>query len=141
MQDRHEDALVALKKFRGEGNELSAEAELELIRASLAEERDTGSYADLFRGHNRRRTLVTIMVAFFFQATGQVFSGHYGAVFVASLGYINPFTIQVSQSGINTFTSLCGILMIDRVGRRYSLVHISEYSSIATDYSIGRFTL
>lgn len=118
MQDRHEEALVALKKFRGEGNELSAEAELELIRASLAEETDKGTYADLFKGHNRRRTLVTIMVAFFFQATGQVFSGHYGAIFVKSLGYINPWTITVSQSGINTFTSFCGILMIDRVGRR-----------------------
>lgn len=68
---------------------------------------------------DRRRTLVIIMVAFFFQATGQVFSGHYGAVFVKSLGHIDPFTITVSQSGINTFTSFCGILMIDRVGRRY----------------------
>ena len=118
MQDRYDDALVALKKFRGKGNELSAEAELELMRESLAEEMDQGSYADLFRGHNRRRTFVTMMVAFFFQATGQVFSGHYGAVFVKSLGHINPFTITVSQSGINTFTSFVGILMIDRVGRR-----------------------
>lgn len=107
-----------MKKFRGEENELSAEAELELIRGSLAEELDQGTYADLFKGHNRRRTLVTMMVAFFFQATGQVFSGHYGAVFVKSLGSINPYTIQVTQSGINTFTSFCGILMIDRVGRR-----------------------
>src|ERR1700742_922594 len=98
MQDRHEEALVALKKFRGEGNELSAQAEMELIRASLAEEADKGTYADLFKGHNRRRTFVTMMVAFFFQATGQVFSGHYGAVFVKSLGSINPWTIQVSQS-------------------------------------------
>lgn len=118
MKDRHEEALAALKKFRGEGNEMSAEAEMELIRASLAEEADQGTYADLFKGHNRRRTLVTMMVAFFFQATGQVFSGHYGAVFVKSLGGINPWTITVSQSGINTFTSFCGILMIDRVGRR-----------------------
>ena len=123
MKDRHEEALIALKKFRGEGNELSAEAEMELIRASLAEESDQGTYADLFKGHNRRRTLVTMMVAFFFQATGQVFSGHYGAVFVKSLGHINPWTITVSQSGINTFTSFCGILMIDRVGRRYVHTH------------------
>ena len=43
MKDRHEEALVALKKFRGEGNELSAETELELIRASLAEETDSSA--------------------------------------------------------------------------------------------------
>ena len=118
MKDRYEEALVNLKKFRGPGNELAAEAELELMRESLIEEMDQGTYADLFKGHNRRRTFVTMMVAFFFQATGQVFSGHYGAVFVKSLGHINPYTIQVSQSGINTFTSMCGILMIDRLGRR-----------------------
>lgn len=120
MKDRDEEALKALKKLRGEGNELSAETELELIRASLRGEADSGSYADLFKGHNRRRTGVVIGVAFFFQATGQVFSGHYGAIFVKSLGTINPFTITVSQSGINTFTSFVGILMLDRVGRRYA---------------------
>ena len=128
MKDRYEDALVSLKKLRGAGHEMSAEAELELIRASLREELDQGSYADLFKGHNRRRTFVIIGVAFFFQATGQVFSGHYGAVFVKSLGTVNPWTITVSQSGINTFTSFCGILMIDRVGRRY--VHLPNLKHI-----------
>ena len=118
MQDRYEDALTSLKKLRGVGNELSAEAELQLIQESLREEHDKGSYADLLKGFNRRRTFVVIGVAFFFQATGQVFTGHYGAVFVASLGTVNPFTITVTQSGINTFTSFCGILMMDRVGRR-----------------------
>ena len=119
MQDRDEDALKSLKKLRGEGNELSAETELELIRASLRAESDQGTYGDLFKGHNRRRTFVVMGVAFFFQATGQVFSGHYGAVFVKSLGTVNPYTIQVSQSGINTFTSFVGVCLLDRVGRRY----------------------
>ena len=119
MQDRDEDALRALQKLRGEGNELSAETELELIRVSLREEADKGRYADLLKGHNRRRTFVVCGVALFFQLTGQVFSGHYGAVFVKSLGTVNPWNITVSQSAINTVTSFCGILMIDRVGRRY----------------------
>ena len=118
MQDRYEDALVSLKKLRGPGNESSAEAELELIRQSLQEETDKGSYADLLKGHNRRRTFVTMGIAFFFQATGQVFSGHYGAIFVKSLGTVNPFTITVTQSGLNTFTSFFGILFMDRLGRR-----------------------
>ena len=119
MKDRDDEALQSLKELRGEGNEMSAEAELELIRASLHAEKDQGTYADLFKGHNRRRTFVILGVAFFFQATGQVFSGHYGAVFVKSLHSVNPWTIQVTQSGLNTFTSFCGILMLDRVGRRY----------------------
>lgn len=118
MHDRDGEALRNLKLLRGAGNELAAETELELIRVSLREETDQGSWGDLFKGHNRRRTGVVIGIAFFFQATGQVFSGHYGAVFVKSLGGINPWDITVSQSAINTVTSLLGILMIDRVGRR-----------------------
>lgn len=119
MQDRYEDALDALTRLRGKGNEMSAEAELELMRDSLREESQTSTYAELLKGHNRRRTLVVIGVAFFFQATGQVFSGHYGAIFIKSLGTINPWTIQLSQSSINTVTSFVGIIVSDRWGRRY----------------------
>ena len=117
LQDRDEEALQALKTLRGKGNEISAEEELELIRVCLREEADQGTYADLFKGHNRRRTLVVCGVAFFFQATGQVFSGHYGTIFVQSLGTVNPWNITVSQSALNTVTSFAGILMLDRVGR------------------------
>ena len=117
MKDRDEEALQALKTLRGEGNYLSAEEELGLLRVSLNGESDQGTYADLFRGHNRRRTLVVCGVAFFFQATGQVFSGHYGTIFVQSLGTVNPWNITVSQSALNTVTSFLGILMLDRVGK------------------------
>lgn len=118
MNERDEEALQSLKKLRGAGHEVSAEAELELIRVSLREEADQGSYADLFKGHNRRRTFLVCGIAFFFQATGQVFSGHYGATFVKSLGFENPFDITVAQTAINTVTSFIGVLLIDRVGRR-----------------------
>ena len=131
MKDRDEEALRNLKLLRGKGNEMSAEAELELIRVSLQEEADKGTWADLFKGHNRRRTGVVCGVAFFFQATGQVFSGHYGAVFVKSLGTINPWNIQVAQSTINTFTSLCGILLLDRVGRRPMWLFGSAFCGVA----------
>ena len=118
MKERDEEALQSLKKLRGVGHEMSAETELELIRVSLREEADKGSYADLLKGHNRRRTFVVCGIAFFFQATGQVFSGHYGATFVKSLGTVNPFDITVAQTAINTVTSFIGVLLIDRVGRR-----------------------
>jgi MFS transporter, SP family, sugar:H+ symporter len=118
MKDRDEEALQSLKRLRGVGHEVSAEVELELIRVSLREESDQGTYADLFKGHNRRRTFLVCGIAFFFQATGQVFSGHYGATYVQSLGTVNPFNITVSQTAINTVTSFIGVLLIDRVGRR-----------------------
>ena len=118
MQDRTEDALASLKKLRGDNTEMSPEAELQTIRASLIEEIDTGAWKDLLRGHNRRRTLVVIGVAFFFQGTGNSFSGHYSGIFVKSLSTVNPLNITVAQTALNTFTSFIGILVIDRMGRR-----------------------
>ena len=104
---------------------------------SLREEADKGSWADLFKGHNRRRTGVVLGVAFFFQATGQVFSGHYGAVFVKSLGTINPWNVQVAQSTINTFTSFIGVVLLDRVGRRYvERPPLSRDKHINSDFEI-----
>ena len=98
MKERDEEALRNLKLFRGEGNELAAEAELELIRQSLREEADQGSWSDLFKGHNRRRTGVVCGVAFFFQATGQVFSGHYVSTFSARI-YRPDIIVNMYPSG------------------------------------------
>lgn len=118
MQDRDDEALKALKDFRGDKGDITPEAEMELIRASLREEADQGRWRDLFKGHNRRRTLVVIGVGFFFQGSGNSFSGHFSGIFVKSLGTINPFNITVTQTVITTFTAFIGIQLIDRVGRR-----------------------
>lgn len=118
MKERDDEALKALITLRGRGNEVSPEEELQMIRLSLQEEQDQGTYSDLFKGHNRRRTLVVLGVTFFFQATGNSFSGHYSAVFVKSLGTINPFDVTVAQTALNTVTALVGILLVDRIGRR-----------------------
>ena len=118
MKDRDEEALRALKTLRGPGMDMTPEEELEVIRVSLQEESDSGSYADLFRGHNRRRTLVVLGVAFFFQATGNSFTGHFSGIYVKSLGSINPLNVTVAQTAINTFTAFLGIIVIDRIGRR-----------------------
>ena len=117
MKGREEDALHALQTLRGRGHETLVQEELQLIRLSLQEETDQGTYLDLFKGHNRRRTFIVCGIAFFFQATGQVFSGHYGTIFVQSLGTVNPWNITVSQTALNTVTSFAGILMLDRVGK------------------------
>ena len=118
MKDRHDEALKALKFLRGDGGEVSPETELELIRASLREEADQGSWADLLKGHNRRRTFIVVGIAFFFQATGNFFSGHFSALYVKSLGTINPLDVTVAQTALNTFTSFVGVVVVDRLGRR-----------------------
>lgn len=118
MKDRNDEALQALRAFRGDRGEVSPEVEMEMIRTSLREEADQGTWADLFKGHNRRRTLIVIGVGFFFQGSGNSFSGHFSGIFVKSLGTLNPFNITVAQTVITTATAFIGIQLVDRVGRR-----------------------
>lgn len=55
---------------------------------------------------------------FFLQATGQLFTTIYGALFVRSLGTVNPFTVTVAISIINVCTSLLAMVLTDKLGRR-----------------------
>lgn len=118
MKNKDDEALKALRAFRGDKGETSPEAEMEKIRVSLQEEADQGTWSDLFKGHNLRRTLVVIGVGFFFQGTGNSFTGHFSAIFIASLGTVNPFNITVAQTVITTVTAFVGINLLDHVGRR-----------------------
>ncbi len=118
LQDREEEALQALQTLRGPDPILQREEDLEVLRLSLAEERNSGRYIDLFRGTNLRRTLVAMGMNFFIQATGSPFTAAYGTLFVQSIGSINPFNYSIMSSCINFFSCLVGILITDKIGRR-----------------------
>lgn len=55
---------------------------------------------------------------FFFQATGQIFTGIYGAIYVKSLGTVNPFSITVAIAVVNVVTAFLAMALLDRAGRR-----------------------
>ncbi|KAL2835596.1 general substrate transporter [Aspergillus pseudoustus] len=119
LQDRPDDALKSLRELRGLGPESSEpEEELARLQTSLIHEQNQGTYADLFRGSNRRRTLIAMGMNFFIQATGSPFTAAYGTLFVQSLNSINPFQFSLMSSCINTFSCLVAIYITDRVGRR-----------------------
>lgn len=58
---------------------------------------------------------------FFLQSTGQIFTSIYGALYVKSLGTINPFNVTVIIAVVSTCTSLLAMVMTDKLGRRYVL--------------------
>ncbi|KAL2869712.1 general substrate transporter [Aspergillus lucknowensis] len=119
LQDRPDDALKSLRELRGFGPESpEPEEELARLQTSLIHEQNQGTYADLFRGSNRRRTLIAMGMNFFIQATGSPFTAAYGTLFVQSLHSINPFQFSLMSSCINTFSCLVAIYITDRVGRR-----------------------
>lgn len=125
LNDRPDEALASLRQLRGQagsgtgtGSHLTAEEELARLQTSLIHEQNQGTYSDLFRGSNLRRTLIALGMNFFIQATGSPFTAAYGTLFVQSLNSINPFQFSLMSSCINTISCLAAIYITDKVGRR-----------------------
>ncbi|QGA16551.1 hypothetical protein EYB26_004218 [Talaromyces marneffei] len=121
LQGREKDALESLRLLRTSGNRESGydpRQELRLLKKSLLEEQNQGTYSDLFRGSNLKRTLIAMGMNFFIQATGSPFTAAYGTLFVQSLNSLNPFDYSIMSSCINTFCCVLSITITDKVGRR-----------------------
>lgn len=119
-QDRVEDALVNLRKLReGAFTEEQILNEFDELCFSLGNEPEQGRFIELFQGSNLKRTLIVAAVNFFMQATGQAFVSQYSAIYVKSLGTINPFVFQLILAAVNITTLATVLLLSDHVGRRY----------------------
>lgn len=83
---------------------------------------------------NLKRTLIVLGVNIFLQLTGQNFVSVYGAIFIKSIGVINPFTM----TSINTAVSIVFVLLCqfatDRTGRVYVIEHLLRYRHLLTQY-------
>ncbi|KAF7550904.1 hypothetical protein G7Z17_g5393 [Cylindrodendrum hubeiense] len=118
-KNRVEDAWLNFRKLRdGAFSEEQMEAEFKELRTSLEQEVEQGKFAELFRGINLKRTLIAVGVNFFQQAGGQAFISQYGAVYVKSLGTINPFGFNLITASINIVTMVTILLWADLIGRR-----------------------
>lgn len=122
LKDRPDEALESLRILRGSSKYHDPKIELELLRQSLLQEQDKGTYLDLFRGVNLRRTFIAIGMNFFIQATGSPFTAAYGTLFVQSIGVFDAFSYALMSSCINSFTCVCSILTTDKIGRRKILL-------------------
>lgn len=89
------------------------------IQQSLLDEPEQGRTKELFQGVNRKRTAIAVGMSFFQQATGQAFASQYGAVWVKSLGTLNPFDVTLGSSALTTGLIITCLFLTDRVGRRY----------------------
>lgn len=119
LKDRQEEAMAVLRELRaGKFNDADIEAEFAMILHKIQAGQDQGTFLDIFRGKHRRRTGIVVGANFFLQATGQIFTSIYGALFVKSLGTINPFTITVTIAVVNVCTAFLAMTLFDRLGRR-----------------------
>ncbi|CZS79582.1 unnamed protein product [Fusarium graminearum] len=125
LKDRKADALACLQELRvGKYTEEQIEEEYRGIVAAVEQEHQTktGSFLDIFKSQHRTRTMVVTGANFFLQSTGQIFTSIYGALYVKSLGTINPFTVTVIIAVVSTCTSLLAMVMTDKLGRRFQVL-------------------
>ena len=100
-QGRIDDARKALTKLRKDSYDV--EYELNQIVLTLEVERSASkpTYAACFRGTNRGRTFIVLVVNFFLSSTGNSFVSLYGTIVIKSLHSLDPFVYQIVQSTLN----------------------------------------
>lgn len=119
---RMEEARASLQRVRVDKSVAAIDAELGNIQNVLHSLQSQGSYRDLFRGTNTRRTLIVYIASIFVQFTGQAFVSTYGAVFYRSIGVANPFSLTASTSALMTTAVLINMYLLDLIGRRNILI-------------------
>ncbi|KAL1897614.1 hypothetical protein Sste5346_003920 [Sporothrix stenoceras] len=115
---KDEQALKALRSICVARPGMDIEMELVLLKESLELETEKGTWLDLFRGTNRRRTGVAMITNFFALATGQSFAAVYQTIFLKTLNTINPFLFNILSSAAGVVGAAVFLSLVDRVGRR-----------------------
>ncbi|KZL68472.1 sugar transporter [Colletotrichum incanum] len=132
LRDRVEEAKKAHYLLReGTMSDADIEHKFSEIQHSLLEEPEQGRTKELFQGVNLKRTAIAVGMSFFQQATGQAFASQYGAVWVKSLGTLNPFDVTLGSSALTSGMIILCLFLADRVGRRKILLMGSTIQAIA----------
>ena len=121
-----EEARASFEKLRqGTLTESEIDEQFSALQLSLQQMPEQGKFLELFSTANRKRTAIVICMNFFQQATGQAFVSTYSAVFVAGLGTINAFTMNIINLTCYLATMAVGLYFNDITGRRLVL-HIPK---------------
>ncbi|KAK1519802.1 sugar transporter [Colletotrichum paranaense] len=132
LRDRVEEARKAHHLLReGTMSENDISNEFAKIQQFLLDEPEQGRTKELFQGVNRKRTAIAVGMSFFQQATGQAFASQYGAVWVKSLGTLNPFDVTLGSSALTTGLIITCLFLTDRVGRRKILLVGAAVQTVA----------
>ena len=118
-KNRVEEARANLHKLReGAFTCEETEEQFQQLQYALEVEQKQGTFKEIFQGINRKRTLLVDIINFFQRATGQAFGSQYGAIYIESLGTVNPFNMTLILAVINLCAIAASLLLTDRLGRR-----------------------
>ena len=116
------EAAARVINHLGRGS-VDVELFVQQIQETIAiEEQNKASttYLDCFRGANRRRTIIALMVFVLQQSTGVVFVLGFSTYFFQLAGFndSNSFRLGVGVTAIGIVGNLCALFTVNRFGRR-----------------------
>lgn len=119
MKDRHADALAALTDYRKGSyttSEILTEFQTQVDLVTQTHER--GTFNELWKGTDLKRTLIAAGATGWAQLTGEAFVTKYGTVYLKGVGGVSPFVMQVVNTAIFIVMALVAMAVTDVVGRR-----------------------
>jgi len=110
------------------GDEGSAKAELDIIKAHQSEEEAS---ANVFSGKYNKSLLLAFLLAFFNQLSGINFILYYAPVILENAGFASSDSLlsSIAIGGTNLIFTFVGLYLIDRMGRK-SLMYIGSVGYI-----------
>lgn len=118
--DRHEEAAHSLARLRRLPLDSRYLAEIAEIAEHHEHELNIGgsSYLDCFKGNLGKRLFTGCLLQAFQQLTGINFIFYYGTSFFESANMGNAYTITLITNIVNLLSTLPGLYMVERWGRR-----------------------
>lgn len=141
LKNRPEAAKASLARLYGSDNQIDARLARMALRIRLEEERalkhGAGSFVDLFRGSNLKRTLTAVWMFLGFGFTGAclLVQGIYFLI-IASLEPIHSYDVAISGFSIAVFAIIKSSFLIERTSRR-SIFFIGAAGNCVTMFVIG----
>ena len=131
-------AEESLRRVRQGYSEEEIAKEMESLKwqASLRKAENDVSWTEIFKGSNRRRTLLAMFVGVASNLSGGIFASSYATIFLSMVGSKNPFLLVFALNIIAFGGSLIGLVLVDTIGRR-AMVLMAWSSLFVIDLIIG----
>lgn len=122
IKGRNQEALASLKSVRKgySPEEIAAEMAVLKEQTALLQEENELPWNELFKGTNRRRTLLALSIGNFQQLSGIAFATNYATIFlqqVTGKGQ-DPFVLVIGLAVLALGGAVVGNVLVDKVGRR-----------------------
>ena len=131
-------AEKSLRRVRQGYNEEEIIKEMESLKwqASLRKADNEVSWTEIFKGPNRRRTMLSMFIGVSNNVSGGIFATSYATIFLSMVGSENPFLLVFALNIIALGGAIIGLVLVDIIGRR-AMALIALSSIFTIDIIIG----